>query len=409
MMTEIVLRVSGLPPAKGEAVSMFGQRHAHAGRIRRLLEAAQHEISSPTFRPFTGPIALDVTLTAPPDQEPWDATNYLGGIADALQQKGLSPLTEHLGALRDVYLYKNDRQIRQVSYRLMLGEPTSYQVRILELATAEHAIPPLRSPVAIETPWRRVVAVDWSGRRTGGAIWWAECDIASGDPVLRSGSREEALAELLRIVRQEPWTVIGLDFAFSFPAWFMDEQGARDAFSVWTVVAEKGEEWLQECPPPFWGRGKNLRRPNDVPLFRKTELEWPGSKSVFQLNFPGSVGVGSLRGMPYLAQMRAAGCTVWPFDPMRAPLVVEIFPRALTGPVIKSSLRGRSEYLRGLRLSSELLDQAVASEDAFDAVVAVIKMRQILRSMKEPFPILSDPFIREGRIWPPPDLLGDDG
>jgi hypothetical protein len=64
-----------------------------------------------------GPIGLDVTLYAPPGRNPWDATNYLGGIGDVLEDKRRRGILPHLGSLRDVFLYLNDRQIREVHYR----------------------------------------------------------------------------------------------------------------------------------------------------------------------------------------------------------------------------------------------------------------------------------------------------
>ena len=45
-------------------------------------------------------------------------TNYLGGIADVLEDKSRrATAVAHLGDLAQVWLYCNDRQIKQVSYR----------------------------------------------------------------------------------------------------------------------------------------------------------------------------------------------------------------------------------------------------------------------------------------------------
>jgi hypothetical protein len=131
-MHEICFEVEGFPPAKSEALSMLGRGHPHAPRVLRLLEAAQRAIHGTSFRQLTGPIGLEVTLHAPPDQDPWDATNYLGGIADVLEDKRRrSTLAlDHLGVLRDVALYRNDRQIREVHYRQVVGSTARYQVRI---------------------------------------------------------------------------------------------------------------------------------------------------------------------------------------------------------------------------------------------------------------------------------------
>ena len=68
-------------------------------------------------------------------------------------------------------------------------------------------------------------------------------------------------------------------------------------------------------------------------------------KSGFKIADAGQVGTGSIRGIPYLTQLRAAGIAVWPFDPPTRPLVVEIYPRLLTGPIVKSSAVQRADYL----------------------------------------------------------------
>jgi hypothetical protein len=83
-----------------------------------LLRAARDALQRSGFVPVDGgPVALDVVVHAPPGQDPWDATNYLGGIADVLEEKSRRGTLEHLGELRHVWAYRNDRQIKEVSYR----------------------------------------------------------------------------------------------------------------------------------------------------------------------------------------------------------------------------------------------------------------------------------------------------
>jgi hypothetical protein len=83
--------------------------------------------------------------------------------------------------------------------------------------------------------------------------------------------------------------------------------------------------------------------------------------------------------------------------------VVEIYPRALTGPVRKSSWRPRHSYLfeRFPEQPADLLERAAGSEDAFDAAVSALVMgahRDELASLPE----LDDPdYVIEGRIWEP--------
>ncbi|MFH4263722.1 hypothetical protein WAJ43_23025, partial [Acinetobacter baumannii] len=59
-----------------------------------------------------------------------------------------------------------------------------------------------------------------------------------------------------------------------------------------------------------------------------TEQE-AGAKPTFLLAGGGHVGTGSLRGMPFLAALRAAGYAVWPFDDAAGRTAVEIYPTAL--------------------------------------------------------------------------------
>lgn len=133
-MSEIAFIVDGFPPAKNEALSMFGAGHSHSPRVIALLRAAGDEVSGHVFVPFAGPIGLDVVLYSPSGVDPWDATNYLGGIADVLQDKAhLRISTTHLGALVKVSLYKDDRQIREIHYRQEERAAVAYRVRVWSL------------------------------------------------------------------------------------------------------------------------------------------------------------------------------------------------------------------------------------------------------------------------------------
>jgi Protein of unknown function (DUF429) len=127
-------------------------------------------------------------------------------------------------------------------------------------------------------------------------------------------------------------------------------------------------------------------------------------KSTFQVGGAGSVGTGSIRGFPVLARLRAAGFAVWPFDtPAVPPVVVEIYPRALTGAVVKSNAAARHAYLAQLQpeLPGALHDLAVASEDAFDAAVSAIVMSRHADELHA-LPAIDDPTLRrEGQVWTP--------
>ena len=176
----------------------------------------------------------------------------------------------------------------------------------------------------------RILAVDWSGARIGEerAIWLAGA--VDGRLVRLEGGRgrEQLVAHLLEEAERDAELVVGLDFAFSLPDWFLRARGIVNVSNAWALVSREAETWLRDPKPPFW----RSRRPAGQVSFRRTELECGGRpKSVFQLVGDGQVGTGSLRGIPFLPRLRER-FAIWPFDEPRLPLLVEIYPRLhLTG------------------------------------------------------------------------------
>jgi hypothetical protein len=237
----------------------------------------------------------------------------------------------------------------------------------------------------------RVVAVDWSGRRRGErrSIWLAEVHDGTVTRVEDGRSREEIVEHLLAhtgelassdAAGRGDGLVVGFDFSFSLPAWFLRERGYASACELWDAAAHEAETWLTDLTPPFWGR-RGCPRPDVASHLRETEAA-VGSvhgirpKSTFQVSGAGSVGAGSLRGFPALARLRAHGFSVWPFDDAVLPAVFEVWPRLLTGPVVKSDRDARTRYLdeRFPELPAHARDPAVASDDAFDALVSALVM-----------------------------------
>jgi hypothetical protein len=241
----------------------------------------------------------------------------------------------------------------------------------------------------------RVAAVDWSGRSAGAEryIWLAVAE--RGRLVsLECGRDRRRLADhLVELALRDPALVVGLDFGFSLPLWFLDREGLENGMAVPEVLSER---WLRECPPPFWGRLG--RRRGSEPQHRRTELlVAPRAKPVFQIGGSGAVGTGSLRGFAVLARLRREGFRIWPFDDGGLPAAVEIFPRLLTGPVVKSRTAERDRYLRGRALPT----LGAVSEDAFDAEVSALVMDGQRRQLGG-LPPEADPVLRrEGRIWTP--------
>src|SRR6267154_2695935 len=109
-MREIMIEVSGYPPAKNEAKSMLAPGHVHAERVLVLLQAASNEAGLGGAVCFPDEsLGLELVLTSPAPP-PSDATNYLGGVADVLENKGHRGELAHLGQLARFALYRNDRQ-----------------------------------------------------------------------------------------------------------------------------------------------------------------------------------------------------------------------------------------------------------------------------------------------------------
>lgn len=242
-------------------------------------------------------------------------------------------------------------------------------------------------------------------------MWLAEAREKRLVRVERGFDRAEVVRHLIECARREPRLVVGLDFAFSFPRWFVVELGVAGARELWELVGRRGEDWLAKCPPPFWGKPFVPRPPPIAGRspWRTTEnanllVGGIGPKSIFQIGGAGSVGTGSLRGMPYLRELQDAGFSIWPFDPPRLPLVVEIYPRYLTGKVAKSNPVARALYLQSrlARESQKLLALAASTEDSFDAAVSAACMQRFAgdfaRLARERRTALDRV---EGRIWTP--------
>lgn len=310
-----------------------------------------------------------------------------------------------------------------------------------------------------ESSIQRIIAIDWSGDRSAAGqrrkIWagiWTAASVhpaksashktsAPGRVTLEAGRTRDEVAEwLIALARQTPRMVVGFDFCFSFPAWFVRECGATTAPEFWELVAAThGERWLATgcADVRFWGKAgcaRNGKRPAEFSgsqlhrMLRATDIDCklaaliPDAeraarvrgitpKSVFQIGGSGSVGTASLRGIPILLRLRNAGFAVWPYDkpnPAR-PLVVEMYTRLNTGAVRKSNAEARAAYLRRKRaedpaysaLSRPLLEKARASEDAFDALVSCM----VMTAWRDRFTRLGTPrdpnHTIEGWTWAP--------
>ena len=274
----------------------------------------------------------------------------------------------------------------------------------------------------------RCIAVDWSGAKseTGQRgqrekIWTAEAADGKLLCLEKGRTREDVINEIVKIlekkIQSREEVVIGLDFAFSFPKWYLDYRGLDSAYDLWKLAGKEGEKWLSGNTWPFWGRpGAFQKKPESLKPdmeFRKTdqELKQQGyqPKSVFQVYGTGSVGTGTVRGLPFLAQLRRADAAIWPFDASSppTPMVIEIYPRALYGEdwknLNKSDQQERCRYSDACYpgLDPRWRRLMVENEDAFDAGVSALVMSahaDDLRRLKQP---AGPPKSLEGEIWRP--------
>ena len=298
--------------------------------------------------------------------------------------------------------------------------------------------------------------MDWSGRvDTAGqrrhivaGVWTRHGRGGKPTLALESGrTREEVTQWLLALARETPRMVVGIDLCFSFPAWFLREHGCSTVFEFWRKAnAGLAEQWLTRGQPEasrdarFWGAPH--KRPAQFAAtaathrtqFRETDFDnkirqaLEGGdperaakmvgitpKSPFQIGGSGSVGTGTLRGMPMLATLHDAGFRLWPFQDAALasdqprPLLLEVYTRLMTGPVAKSNATARAAYLKHRRQHDELYAAltpsvrrtAAASEDALDALATTL---ELLRHQHE-FAALRathDPTLAlEGITWRP--------
>jgi hypothetical protein len=257
-----------------------------------------------------------------------------------------------------------------------------------------------------------VVAVDWSGAAKNASvrIWLAH--VVDGELVaLRNGrTRHEVIDDLVALRSQTPQGLVaGLDFSFSFPSWFMWEQSCATVDDMWRLASREGESWLSDCPLPFWGRPGRPRPALPAHLrLAEASLSQRGvsPKSVFQIGGAGTVGTGSVRGMPHLRRLRASGFSIWPFDPASPWTVLEIYPRLCTGPVNKSNLEQRARHLEASpwEVPDRFAASIVGSEDAFDAAISALVMHDHLAHLAALQQTTDPVTLLEGDVWRPPKI-----
>ncbi len=292
--------------------------------------------------------------------------------------------------------------------------------------------PALRTatPGAFAAAGLTCIGVEWSGsaneKDAGKSIWTA----IVRDGALRSldtgrGRRATADRLIAEASSGQP-TVVGIDFAFSLPEWYLTLQGLESAFALWDVLARKEQEhgaesqWPRsQLPPPFWGPNVRLKPQLNAgeTWFRRTEDETRAStethpKSVFQLTGAGSVGGQSMRGMPVLKTLRESGFSIWPMDPPAQQMVVEVYPRALLqwlrpGVEGKAGDAARAAFLADAPTAFWGDDPSrrallATNGSAFDAAVSAWALWMGRDALADLPTDTEEVFRREGCIWLPP-------
>lgn len=215
----------------------------------------------------------------------------------------------------------------------------------------------------------RVMMVDWSGgndrgpRPTRDAIWIGEtgrapvyCRNRQTAEDLLSKRITDALAAGARLM-------VGFDFPFGYPVGMAQAICGGGVLDLWDWLEARIEDTPRAnnrfdlagginlslgTPGPFWGNG--LKR--DVPGLARTKAGYAnpfddrrvcetrsrGTFTVWQLAGAGSVGSQVLMGLPVLARLRQRfPVSVWPFEPVDAPVVfTEVWP-GLIEPVVRTT------------------------------------------------------------------------
>ncbi|WP_446744842.1 hypothetical protein [Silvibacterium acidisoli] len=260
-----------------------------------------------------------------------------------------------------------------------------------------------------------LIAIDWSGAKDAASqrkhIWAAK--LSGNDLSLDSRrTRDEVTAWLIEQKRLYPRLLVGLDFAFSFPLWYVEQHGPA-IHDFWTYIEENAERLILCKETPFWGRAAHPkpRRLSREESLRQTDLhtivngQYP--KSAFQVNYPGAVGTATLRGAKHLLELQRAGFSIWPFQHPGKQSIVEIYPRLFT-QIPVSRLDERRKFLDADRfrwLPKEVSRDAIQSVDAFDALVSVLGMRDRCEEFLKTAGNLSHANRLEGKIFAQPEPL----
>jgi len=279
----------------------------------------------------------------------------------------------------------------------------------MEAASAVHP----RETAPTENPPTRIIAIDWSGSQDDSTqkktIWIADWRERTRTLTLECGrTRRQAMDYVVRAAGEDPALVVGFDFAFSFPADFARRLGCDKAEELWKAIGNLGSSWMQgEWPDEFYvvhGRKKpEFFKDGSRQELRATDSLYK-AQPIFKLGV-GGVGRASIAGQPLLLTLLDQGFSIWPFHETRYPLALEIYPGAYWEGLKRKEPDQRRESLATPRFSwiadAEVRGKAIASRDAFDALISVAAMhagREELAVLQQSTDAVE---LLEGKIWRP--------
>lgn len=291
-------------------------------------------------------------------------------------------------------------------------------------------------------PFERFVGVDWSGaaRASGQHVYVAETHRQGGRVTLHSVVRAEdrrAVEDFLRGGELRPapaweeWPapsrldgrsrrLVGLDFAFGFPAAFQLPQldGGWSSDDLWRWAAALADEEAESvrsrlAEDPRLARQFRFRGGDGARMHRRRTdegVEQSRPESVFHLIGPSQVGLASITGIAMLHRLRDADhLAVWPFDPparleAARVVLVEVFPRMwLNRGLRKNELPERVRQLdawrhAGMAFHPKAELAAASSGDALDAAAAAVGLARTSYTLPSPEVVPAESRSREGWI-----------
>ena len=294
--------------------------------------------------------------------------------------------------------------------------------------------------------FERFIGIDWSGaaNASGQQVYVAEAHRQDARITLHSVVRARDRSAVETFLRGWPLThaptwedwpgpgeldrrprrIVGLDFAFGFPAAFLhpelDSAWSWEDLARWAATldasASSGEaestlrqaiEASDALREQFRTRGGNTREMH----LRITDRHAPGRPtSVFHLIGPSQVGLGSITGLAMLHRLRRTEqLAVWPFDGLERlkrarAVLVEVFPRMWLIPGLrKNELPERVRQLdrwrrEGIAFRSNAELAAASSGDALDAAAAAIGAARCCFRLPSPEAVPEEARRQEGWI-----------